>query len=472
VTVRFHNTLSGSKEEFQPLEPGRAGIYMCGATVHDYTHIGNLRAFLVSDLLRRHLEWRGYQVTQVLNVTDVEDKIIAKAAAAGLSREEYVKPYEAALFEDLAALRALPATFYPRATEHVPEMIRLIQALLESGHAYTAEGDVYYRISSFPAYGSLARLDREGLRAGARVARDEYNKESVSDFALWKREDPLAAQVGAVWEAPFGRGRPGWHIECSAMSMRYLGDSFDIHGGGVDLIFPHHENEIAQSEPVTGRPLARYWIHNEHLILAGGDEMHKSLGNFVTLRDLLAAGHDPLAVRLFLIGNAHYRSQQRLDEAVLRAAGEQLRRLRDFAQRVRRLEAAPGPGGELAAAAAEARRLYGEAMDDDLNLPQALGHVFELVRVANARLDQGPVDQADRGQLRGLLEDADAHLALLSEPEPALESEIEALIEERERARGERRFDHADEIRERLRRLGIALEDTRDGVRWRRVRPG
>jgi cysteinyl-tRNA synthetase len=468
--LRFNNTASRSKEEFIPLEAGKAGFYSCGPTVHDLSHVGNLRAFLASDLLRRHLEVSGFQVTQVMNVTDVEDKIIAKARAAGQSRAEYVAPYEEALFADLAALRARPAEFYPRATDHIPEMVELVSQLLDSSHAYVAEDGVYYRISSFPEYGDLAGVDLAGLRPGARVATDEYQKESLSDFALWKFEDADAAAVGAVWDAPFGRGRPGWHIECSAMSMKYLGPSFDLHAGGIDLLFPHHENEVAQSMAVTGLPLARYWLHNEHLVLGSGEEMHKSLGNIVTLGQLVAAGHDPLAVRLFLVGNAHYRSRQRLEEPGLHSAGEQLRRLRDLHQRLSRLVPPQVDDARLVAEVGEARRRYRAALDDDLNLPQGLGTVFEVVREANAALDAGAVGEAGRGEVLGLLEDADRHLDVLAVEEERADPRLVAAINERERARAGGDFKRADAIRDELRREGIVLEDTPEGVRWRRIR--
>ncbi len=449
-------------------------MYTCGPTVHDLSHAGNLRAFLASDLLRRHLEVAGFRVTQVLNITDVEDKIIAKARTAGQSRAEYVGPFEEALFKDLAALRARPAQHYPRATEHIPEMVDLIRRLLESGHAYPAEDGVYYRISSFPGYGSLAGVDLAGLRPGARVATDEYQKESVSDFALWKFEDPDAAAVGAVWDASFGRGRPGWHIECSAMSMRYLGPTFDIHCGGVDLLFPHHENEVAQSTAVTGRPLANFWLHNEHLILSSGQEMHKSLGNFVTLGDLVAAGHDPLAVRLFLIGNAHYRSRQQLEEPPLRSAAEQVRRLRELFDRLRGWSPPEAvDDGRLVASVRAARARYREALDDDLNLPRGLGAVFESVREANAALDSGGAGEAARTELLGLLEDVDRHLDVLAVAEERADLRLVAAINERERARARGDFARADAIRDRLRTEGIVLEDLPDGVvRWRRVQPG
>ena len=463
--------MSGRKEDFRPLEPGHVRLYTCGPTVWNFAHIGNFRANLFYDLLRRHLRFSGYRVTHVMNLTDVDDRIIEQATQRMTSRAEYVAPYEKAFFEDLATLRAQRAEFYPRASEHIPEMVALIERLLGGGHAYQAEGDVYYRVSSFPEYGKLSHLDLKGLRAGARVATDKYEKESASDFALWKAEQPGDDLIGAAWDAPFGRGRPGWHIECSAMSMKYLGETFDIHCGGIDLCFPHHENEIAQSEGATGVQFCRFWLHNAHVADATGEKMSKSIGNVATLRDLVAAGYDPLALRFFLIANAHYRSPLRLDDQALHAAGEQVRRLRDFADRVRRLDPVAGAGDrELVDQVAAIRDGYRAALDDDLNLPQGVGLLFDLVRDANAALDAGRVGEAGKRSLEELLAEADQHLDVLSGGEEVLDADVERLIEEREQARARRDFAAADSIRDRLKEQGIALEDSKDGVRWRRVR--
>jgi cysteinyl-tRNA synthetase len=469
VTLKLHNTLTGSKDVFEPLQDGHVGMYTCGPTVWNFAHVGNLRAFLFYDLLRRQLQADGYRVTHVMNLTDIDDRILDQAMHAGSTIGEYVKPYVEAFFEDMRTLRALPAHDYPRATEHIPEMVAMIATLLERGFAYVADGDVYFRIESFPRYGMLSHLDRSGLRPGARVAKDKYDKESVSDFALWKKAHPDDEKLGAAWDAPFGRGRPGWHIECSAMAKRYLGDTFDIHGGGVDLLFPHHENEIAQSEAASGKPLARVWLHSEHLAEAGGEKMSKSAGGFLTLRDLVAAGFDPLAVRFFLIANAHYRQRLRLTTEALHASAEQVRRLRDFADRVQRMEPATVDDEPLISRIAEVRLAYREALDDDLNLPQGVGHVFELVREANAAMDDMRVGEHGRRALLELVEEVDRHLDVLGGEEPGLAEEVERLIAEREAARKAKDFIRADLIREELRERGIALEDSRDGVRWRRV---
>ena len=470
MTLRLHNTLTGTKDEFAPMTPGHVAMYTCGPTVWNYAHVGNLRAFLFYDLVRRHLQVSGYDITHVMNLTDIDDRILDQAMHAGVTIGEYVKPYAAAFFEDMAALRAQQAEHYPRATEHIPEMVDMIAALIEREHAYSADGDVYFRIASFPAYGALSHLDRSGLKPGMRVATDKYDKESVSDFALWKKAQPDDEKLGAAWDGPFGRGRPGWHIECSAMSKRYLGETLDIHAGGVDLMFPHHENEIAQSEAANRKQFARVWLHSEHLTDATGEKMSKSAGGFTTLRDLVDAGHDPVTVRFFLIANAHYRARLRLSTEALHASAEQVRRLREFADRVRRT--APGDAADdgFPQRVAEVRAGYREALDDDLNLPQGIGLVFELVREANAALDADRVGAQAHAALLGLIDDFDAHLDVVRAEEPGLAAEVERLIAEREAARQARDFARSDQIRDELRAKGIALEDSKDGVRWRRVR--
>ena len=447
-------------------------MYTCGPTVWNFAHVGNLRAFLFYDLLRRHLQVDGYRLTHVMNLTDIDDRILDQAMHAGTTIGEYVKPYAEAFFEDMAALRAQPAEHFPRATGHIGDMVAMISTLLERDHAYIADGDVYFRIASFPAYGALSRLDRGGLRAGARVAADKYDKESVSDFALWKHAHPEDDRIGAAWDAPFGRGRPGWHIECSAMSKRYLGDTFDIHGGGIDLMFPHHENEIAQSEAANQKPFARVWLHSEHLAEATGEKMSKSAGGFTTLRDLVASGHDPLAVRFFLIANAHYRSRIRLSHEALHSAAEQVRRLRDFTDRVQRSSSSSGEDQTMLKRIGDVRAGYREALDDDLNLPQGIGLVFELLREANAALDDGRVGARGRTELLALMQDVDAHLDVVGADEPGLAEEVERLIAKRETARAARDFAMADRLRDELRQRGIALEDSKEGVRWKRVRAG
>ena len=469
MTLVLYNTATLAKEPFESLELGHVRMYTCGPTVWNFAHVGNQRTNLFYDLLHRHLEFSGYRVTHVMNLTDIEDRIIRIASEQSVSIREYVEPYEKAFLEDLVTLRVQMPDVLPRATEHVPEMIALISRLLENGHAYEADGDVYYRIASFPAYGELAHLDRAGLKAGARVSQDDYDKESAMDFALWKGEAPADAAVGATWDAPFGRGRPGWHIECSAMSGRYLGETFDIHSGAIDLLFPHHQNELAQSEGATGQQFCRYWVHPAHLQDRLGTKMAKRLGNFATLRDLTDVGHDPVAIRFFLMASAHYRQMLRFDEAGIQAAGEQVRRLRDFNDRVNRSQPAEGDDAAVLQLVDGARHDYRAALDDDLNLPQAVGHLFEAVREGNSALDRGGVGAAGLAALKGLLADADTHLDILSGGEISLEKEVERLIAERETARAGRDFTRADELRAELKERGIVLEDSKDGVRWRRA---
>jgi len=406
-----------------------------------------------------------------MNLTDIDDRILDQAMHAGTTITEYAKPFIEAFFEDMRALRADPVEHYPKATEHIAEMVKMISTLLERGNAYVADGDVYFRIDSFPRYGALSHLDRSGLRAGARVATDKYEKESASDFALWKRAQPGDEELGAAWDAPFGPGRPGWHIECSAMSKHFLGDTFDIHCGGIDLLFPHHENEIAQSEAANGKQFARVWLHSEFLSDATGEKMSKSAGGFTTLRDLVAAGHDPVAVRFFLIANAHYRQRIRLSAEALHAAAEQVRRLRDFADRVLRSDEPLGDDRALLGRIGNVRTAYREALDDDLNLPQGVGHVFELIREANTLLEEKKVGEDGRRALLTLIQEIDGHLDVIGTDEPGLAEEVERLISEREDARQARDFARADQIREELKHRGIALEDSREGVRWRRVPP-
>ena len=465
MALAFYDTLRRELVTFEPLEPGHVRMYTCGPTVHDYAHIGNLRTFLFEDMLRRVLEARDYRVTQVMNLTDVDDKIIAKAQAAGESIAEYTRRYTEAFFEDLATLRVERAEHYPTATGHIPEMVALIRRLEGAGHTYrTEDGSIWFRIASFPEYGKLSRIDLSGMRDGARVESDEYDKEDPKDFALWK-----AARPGEeAWDTELGRGRPGWHIECSAMSMAYLGETFDIHTGGVDNIFPHHENEIAQAEAATGRPFARLWLHAEHLIV-DGQKMAKSLGNFFTLRDLIERGYSPRAIRYLLL-SVHYRQQLNFTFAGLDQAAASIERLGDFARRLEELPGDGEPDPALTERSARARREFEAALDDDLNTSRALGVVFEWVRDLNRALDEGRGSGADRPVLERVLAAFDAVYAVLT-PDPAelrVDAGVEALIAEREAARRERDWARADALRDRLAALGIVLEDTPAGPRWKR----
>ncbi len=464
MSLRLYNTLSRQVEEFVPLTPGRAGLYTCGPTVYNHAHIGNFRAYLFEDLLRRWLNYRGFRVTQVMNLTDVDDKTIRAAREQGVPLREYTRPFIEAFFDDLQSLNIERAEHYPAATDHIPEMIALIERLFERGVAYRAEdGSVYFRIASFPAYGKLARLDLSGLRAGARVAQDEYEKETAADFALWKAWDELDGDV--VWDAPWGRGRPGWHIECSAMSMKYLGESFDLHTGGVDNIFPHHEDEIAQSEAATGKPFVKYWLHCAHLVV-DGRKMSKSLGNFFTLRDLLARGYSGREVRYELI-STHYRQPLNFTLASLDAARAALARLDEFTFRLRR-HAAGAAAADLPALAREAATRWEAALDDDLNISGALGALFDLVHATNRQVDSGELGSGEAAAVLAMLEDWDRVLGFLRPPEEGPDAETLQLAEQRQAARARKDWAESDRLRAALLARGWEAQDTPQGQTLRR----
>jgi cysteinyl-tRNA synthetase len=469
TALRLHNTMSGQVEEFVPLEPGHVRMYTCGPTVHDYSHIGNFRTFLFEDLLRRVLLQQGYRVTQVMNLTDVEDRIIKKAAEHGQTIDEFTEKYIEAFFQDLDTLRIERAERYPRATEHISEMVSLIKRLDENGHTYVADGSTYFRISTFPRYGALAHLDVSGLKAGARVDVDEYAKDDPRDFALWKARKPGEQS----WETPLGAGRPGWHIECSAMSMQYLGETFDIHAGGVDLIFPHHEDEIAQSEGATGKQFVRYWLHAQHLQDAVGEKMSKRLKNFTTLRDLTAEGYQPRVIRYALLTGAHYRSPLAFSTELLKAADSAVKRLDEFAVRLGPIPPSPSPlagegqgGGSVTR---DVRQRWDDALRDDLNLPAAVGHLFEFIKAFNTRLESGKATPEERADAMAMLRHANRILDVVEFP-AVVDAEVDRLITERQAARDRRDFTRADEIRQQLLGMGISLDDTKGGTRWKRVR--
>ncbi|MEW5701286.1 MAG: cysteine--tRNA ligase [Candidatus Zixiibacteriota bacterium] len=465
MALRFFDTRARALTEFHPLRDGEVRMYTCGPTVYDTAHIGNFRTFVFEDLLRRVLRWRGYTVTQVMNLTDIDDKIIRACRRDKVTPQAYTAPYTAGFFADLDALRIERAEVYPTATSHIAEMVAIIEALLERGHAYRADdGSIYYRISTFPRYGELSHMNLAELKAGARVASDEYEKDQVSDFALWKAWDADDGDV--FWETSLGKGRPGWHIECSAMSMKYLGPSFDIHTGGVDNIFPHHENEIAQSEGSTGLPFVRYWLHSEHLMVEGR-RMAKSLGNFYTLRDLMAMGHSPVAVRYLLL-STHYRAQLNFTMAGLEGAKGAIERLRDLQLRLREITAPGAVHDDILGLVDESRAEFGAAIDEDLNIAGALGALFNLVRDTNKRLEVDGVNQGDAALALAFLEDADRILDVLRPDAPKVdESRIMQLIEERREARARKDWKRADEIRALFDQMGIVIEDTPAGTRWK-----
>ena len=475
MALRFYNTLTRKLEDFTPQEPGVVRLYTCGPTVHDYAHIGNFRTYVFEDLLRRYLKYRGYQVTQVMNLTDVEDKIIKKAQAAGVHFKEYTAPYCQAFFEDLKTLNIEPAEHYPRATEFVDGMVEMIRDLLAKGIAYRSEdGSIYYNIARFPGYGKLANIQVDELVCGARVAQDEYEKDRACDFALWKAWDEADGHVFWDQYPDLGKGRPGWHIECSAMSRAYLGDSFDIHCGGVDNIFPHHQNEIAQSEAFSGKKFVNYWLHSEHLQVESA-KMSKSLGNFITLRDLLrpdgnssGRAYDPSVIRYALL-SVPYRSRLNFKYEGLLQAEKALERITDFMRRCG--EQAEGSGEDVLGWVNEVRTAFVAAMDNDLHIAEALAELFKFVTRVNVRMDEAPVGaEAGRACLDLWLEvDQVLGLGLQQRLQTGpLDADIEALIEERQEARKAKNFARSDEIRNMLSDQGIVLEDTPQGVRWKR----
>ncbi len=465
MALKFLDTRKRELVEFQPLEPGHVRMYTCGPTIYNFAHIGNLRTFLFEDLLRRYLKWRGYRVTQIMNLTDIDDKIIKGCREKKVPLKDFTAPFKQAFFEDLDALRFERAEQYPAATDHVPEMVALVQKMMEHGHAYKADdGSIYFSIASFPKYGELSHMDLESLKAGARVASDEYEKDSVSDFALWKSWDENDGEV--YWETALGKGRPGWHLECSAMSMKYLGETFDIHTGGVDNIFPHHENEIAQSESATGKTFVRYWMHSEHLIV-DGKKMSKSLGNFYTLRDLLAKGYSPVAIRYLLI-STHYRAQLNFTFTGIDGAKGAIERLRDFHHRLGEVKEAGAAHADFIAAVAETKNLFTENVDSDLNISGGLGVLFEFVKETYKRMDIGGINAEDAKAARLLLEDIDKLLDVLRPDAPSVDAaKIESLIAERKDARAQKNWKRADEIRDLFDQMGIIVEDTPSGTRWK-----
>jgi cysteinyl-tRNA synthetase len=474
--IRFHNTLGGQVEEFVPLESGKVKLYTCGPTVYDFSHIGNWRAYVFEDLLKRFLQYRGLHVTHVMNITDVDDKTIRGANQKGLSLDEYTRPFIDAFFVERDTLRILPADQYPRATAFIPEMVALIETLLDKGIAYRKDGSVYFAIDKFPGYGRLSKISLADRRPGGRGDADEYEKESVHDFALWKA--PKAGEP--VWETEIGPGRPGWHVECSAMSARYLGRTFDIHCGGVDNIFPHHENEIAQSESANGVKFVNYWLHCHHLVV-NGEKMAKSKGNFYRLSDVLAMGYDPAEIR-FLLLSTHYRKMLDFTETALKQARTSRSRIRNLLFELRHVDRERSPNPVVARAIDAARAGFVAGLEDDLNISEALAALFELVKDANILVAQGELGREDAARIIGVIEEIDGSvLACLTDEGSApgasaeqggtgtLETRYQALIEARQKARAEKNFKLADEIRQELLRAGIVLEDTKDGLRWKRV---
>lgn len=463
MAVRLYNTLTRAKEEFVPIEPGKVRMYTCGPTIYDFAHIGNLRAFVSQDLLKRHLRYRGYEVTHVMNLTDVEDKIIRTCRETGESLASLTNRFAAAFLDDLKTLNVQLPEKTPRATEHINEIVAFIKDLERKGHTYTAEDSVYFRLKSFPGYGKLSHFDIDALQVGAsgRIDSDEYETEDARDFALWKAYVEEDGEV--YWETELGKGRPGWHIECSCMSMQYLGQTFDIHCGGVDLIFPHHENEIAQSEARTGVKFVNYWVHNAHL-LVDNKKMSKSLGNFYTLRDLLDKGFNPAAIRWVLLAT-HYRQPNNFTFDAVDAAEQSLRRIRDFRLRLKDVY---GDGEDAADAIEAAESAFGAALDDDLNISAALAVVFDFIRDTNKLIDENRLSAQGARNVEALLDRLDTVTGLFGGGDEEAPQEILDKVNERQQARRSKDFARADAIRNELAAAGWIIEDTPDGPRVKR----
>jgi len=463
MALKFYNTLSGEKEVFVPLKDKFAGIYSCGPTVYGFTHIGNLRAYVFTDVLRRYLEFKGYTVRQVMNITDLDDKTIRASKEQGVSLREYTDKYIRFFFEDIDLLRIKRADVYPRVTDHINEMADMVKLLLDKGYAYRKDGSVYFKVSEFPDYGKLAKIDISRIKPGVTVEADEYEKEDVRDFALWKEKK----ESEPFWVTEIGEGRPGWHIECSAMSIKYLGATIDIHTGGIDNIFPHHQNEIAHSEAATGQKFVRYWMHCEHL-LVDNKKMSKSLGNIITLRDVMNRGYRPEALR-YLFVFSHYRSRLNFTWESIGHASNILNRLNQFVERLKGYNSKSKSNEEITMLTSRHAQRFETEMDNDLNTPGAFASIFDMVGEVNAAIEKEDLSAENAKAVYELMLKFDAVLGILTFKEKGvLSGDVEALIEEREKARKRKDFKHADEIRKRLEGMGIALEDTKEGVRWRR----
>ena len=461
--MKFYNTLHRKKEVFQPLEKGKVTLYTCGPTVYDYAHIGNFRAYIFEDLLRRYLEFSGYDVLQVMNITDIDDKTIRRSIEEKMSLEDFTDKYTSSFFEDVETLQIIPAHHYPRATEFIPQMIETIQQLEKKGYTYASEdGSVFFKIAQFPDYGKLANLDPDQLKSGDRVEDDEYGKEEGRDFALWKGYKPKDGEV--KWDSPWGKGRPGWHIECSVMSTHYLSNHFDIHCGGVDNIFPHHENEIAQSCAVSGEAFVNYWLHNEHL-LVDGQKMSKSMGNFYTLRDLLEKGCSPEALRYTLI-STHYRSKLNFTFEKVKAAQKCINKLRELKRRLKKID---NEEDEVLNSETETMlSKFSEKLGDDLNISGALGELFIWVNYLFAELDNDKLDCCSAKGALFALRKIDSVLGVIDCANLEVDDIIHELIKDREKARSDKNWEKADEVRKQLDGLGIVLDDTPEGTIWKR----
>jgi len=465
MALTFFNTLGRKLEEFKPLQDNHVRLYTCGPTVYDYPHIGNHRTFVFEDILRKYLKFKGYKVTQVMNLTDVDDKTITGSQKDAIPLNEYTAKYSKAFFEDIEKLRIERAEFYPKATDFIDDMVTFIKKLIEKHYAYASEGSVYFDITKFKNYGKLSGLIIEQLKSGARVKVDEYKKEDAQDFALWKAWD--SADKDVFWQTNLGKGRPGWHIECSVMSTKLLGETFDIHAGGVDLIFPHHENEIAQSEALTGKKFVKYWLHSEHLIVEG-QKMSKSLGNFFTLRQLIEMGHDPLAIRYLLI-SAHYRAPLNFTFEGLKQATASLKRLQAVYERLQSIKGTSNDNKEFQDLTNSTLKKFEEAMDADLNTPLALAALFDYVRDANRLVDAGKFSEKDRKKALKVLQKIDSIFSVMQVSKGGIDKEIEELIAKRNDARAKKDWALADKIRTKIYEKGFILEDAPAGTKAKKV---
>jgi len=464
--LRIYNTMSRKIELFEPIDSSKVGMYTCGPTVYDYAHIGNFRAYVWEDLLHRYLKFKDYDVVQVMNLTDVDDKTIRRSRELGIPLDKYTQKYKKAFFEDIDTLGIERAQYYPEATKHIEEMVSLIEKLLEKGIAYRGDdGSIYYSIAKFPEYGKLSGKKPEHLIRGARISHDEYEKEQWADFALWKAWNPEDGDV--FWKTSLGKGRPGWHIECSAMSMKYLGESFDIHTGGEDNIFPHHENEIAQSEAATGKQFVKYWMHCAHLIVEG-KKMSKSYGNFYTLRDLIEKGYNPMAIRYLLL-STHYRQKLNFTFDGLYASNAAVDRLTEYRNMLNEHIKSGGPGTDNKVTDILKKGLaeFESSMDDDLNISAALGSVFDMIRNINRIASVDGLTKPDAEYAVEVFEKINSVIGVYKEEEREITEEMKNLIKEREKARKRKDFKTADEIREKLSEMGIEIKDTPDGTKWR-----
>jgi len=464
MTLKLYNTLTRKKEVFKPLKDKQVNMYTCGPTVYDYAHIGNFRAYVCSDILKRYLKYKGFKVKQVMNITDVEDKTIKGAIKEGISLKKYTNKFEKAFFEDLEKLNIDKADIFPRATDHIKEMVDIIGNLLKKKIAYKEKDGIYFDISKFKDYGNLSGTELKNLQVGKRVREDQYEKDEVQDFALWKFWDKNDYDV--FWKTEIGKGRPGWHIECSAMSMKFLGESFDIHAGGIDLVFPHHENEIAQSECFTNKNFVKYWFHNEHL-LVNGQKMSKSLGNFYTLRNLLDKNHDPLAVRYLLL-SSHYRQQLNFTEEGIKAAKNSIDRMNNFIKKItisKKTSTKKNQDPKIKKIIETAKKHFEKEMDDDLNISEGLATIFDFMREINAKMVPDGIYNRDAKEINDFMLKINSVLGVIEFEEEKIPVDIKKLVKERKKAREEKYYEKADKIREEIKNKGYVLEDSEEGCR-------